>query len=147
VPNLLTTATHPEEILETLIRFSERIQDIQYCRSRCKIDGFLQRHRATVDQWISEADTVRGDASTAMRKSGPQAAAALTRGLQAWSCRDCAKLGDWIIALDCPQDLQVEYLDHIFDYLCPTRGLARRKHPPDRIGSAPASEEAAERTE
>ena len=72
--------------------------------------------------------------------SAPHAASALNRGLPAWSCHDCEKLGDWIIALDCPQDLQVEHLDHVFDYLCPARGLAHRKHRPDRVDSDPASQ-------
>jgi AcrR family transcriptional regulator len=132
-PHLLTKATHPDAIAEALRDFVEAFQDVEHCRANCRIDHFLTRHRPLVDRWITEADGVRGDARDAMRKLAPKAQGALRKGLDAWTCRDCAALGDWIVTLDCPGFLQVEHLDHVYDYLCPTRGLAHRKHRPDRI--------------
>lgn len=133
VPHLVTRATYPEEILQALVAFADRIQDTAYCRAHCTIDRFLQSHQAMVDTWTAEADSVHGDARKAMQTTAPHATSTLNKGPEAWSCKDCEKLGDWIITLDCPPNLQIEHLDHIYDYLCPSRGLAHRKHPPDRL--------------
>jgi hypothetical protein len=131
-PNLLIKATHPDEILEALVSFVEAIQDEAHCRARCTIDRFLGRERAVFERWAAEADLIRGDARKGMRDSAPHAQKALASGLPQWTCKECNKLGDWIITLDCPTYLQVEHLDRIYDHLCPSRGLAHRKHAPDR---------------
>jgi hypothetical protein len=133
VPSLLTTATHPDDILTALVDFVQGQGDTTFCRANCKIDTFLERNQGLMDRWISEVDCIRGRAGTHMKRMVPDAQDALAKGLTGWTCRDCEKLGDWIITLDCPDYLQLEHLDHVYDYLCPTRNLSHRRHTPDRL--------------
>lgn len=132
VPNLLSAATHPEDILQALTEFVVAHRNVAECRSRCKIDVFLTRHRSRVEHWTEDAENVRGEARRPQRKLVPLAQAALTKGLDTWSCRECEKLGDWIITLDCLDFLQMEHVDHVYDYLCPDCNLLHRLHAPDR---------------
>jgi hypothetical protein len=137
VPNLSTKATHPEDILRDLIHFAKGIQDTARCRANCRIDRFLEGNQPLVERWIAESETVRGDARQGMRETAPDARSAMDRGLETWTCKDCEKLGDWVITLDCPGYLQVEHTDHIYDHLCPSRSLSHRKHRPDRLDLKP----------
>ena len=42
------------------------------------------------------------------------------------------EIGDAIIALDAPRDMQLEHTDHSFDHLCPPIGQPHRKHPSEQ---------------
>jgi hypothetical protein len=53
----------------------------------------------------------------------------LEKGASACSCKCCERIGDVVIALDTPQNLQLEHTDQAFDYLCPPINQPHRKHP------------------
>jgi len=47
------------------------------------------------------------------------------------SCRMCGNIGDAVIALDCPRDMQLEHTDYSFDFLCPPIKQLHKLRPSD----------------
>ncbi|GAK55350.1 hypothetical protein U27_02182 [Candidatus Vecturithrix granuli] len=48
---------------------------------------------------------------------------------QDFSCRLCEAIGDAVIALEAPRDMQLEHTDHSFDHLCPLLKQPYQKYP------------------
>jgi len=52
----------------------------------------------------------------------------------------CEAIGDAVIALEAPKDMQLEHVDKPFDYLCPPINQPHRRHPsPDELLKTAAS--------
>lgn len=53
----------------------------------------------------------------------------LNSGAMACDCKRCEKIGDVVIALNAPRNLQLQHIDNSFDYLCPPIKQLHQKHP------------------
>ncbi|HLC26572.1 MAG TPA: hypothetical protein VJM80_07355, partial [bacterium] len=53
----------------------------------------------------------------------------LTKTVSACSCKRCESIGDAVIALDAPRNMQLEHTDKSFTHLCPPINQAHKQHP------------------
>lgn len=121
---------------ESLTHFHTRFQDKRKCRSNCRIDHFLtERYSGEINALLAYADSLAPRSSTANRgflQTADQLRHALVNQAQNCSCDQCAKIGDAVIALEAPSDMQLEHTDHAFDHLCKVLYKPHKKHPPEQ---------------
>jgi hypothetical protein len=121
---------------EKLMHFFDLFQDKHSCRSNCRIDHFLvERHQEQVKQLITYAAGLAPRGSAANRgflQTIEELKNALVSQAQNCSCDQCAKIGDVVIALEAPPDMQLEHTDHAFDHLCKVLDKPHKKHPPEQ---------------
>jgi len=119
----------PETASEDFERFSEKFQDTDFCRSQCSVDVFFQKNKAAVESYVQLAKQSKKTADNAgFQKITENLERILAKGGSACSCSRCERVGDAIIALDAPREMQLEHLDKSFDYLCPPIKQPHRKH-------------------
>jgi len=136
-----------ESLTLDLQKFLDAFNDTTTCLSKCRIRDFiLSRYRREVDAYITAAaklapmpDTAKGFAGVAKKLS-----AIIEKGGKNCSCRMCGSIGDAIIALDAPRDMQLEHTDYSFDHLCPPIHQPHRWHQSDLALNRQIEESAAE---
>lgn len=113
-------------------QFIETLNDTETHRSKCRVDDFiLNRYRAETEVFVKQAAK-----SSENKKQEFKGFEEITqnlrniiqRGESACSCTMCERIGDAIIALDTPRDMQLEHTDASFDYLCPAIKQPHKKH-------------------
>jgi hypothetical protein len=111
--------------------FVEAFDDVETCRSRCRIDHFLlNRYRAEVETYIVQASQLPKNTDTGgFIAVAENLGEILERGATACSCRRCERIGDAVIALDAPRNMRLEHTDHSFDHLCPPINQPHQQHP------------------
>lgn len=117
---------------EELDRFAREFDNVERCRSLCRIDRFftLVKNRTHTEGFIKQAQSAprvaeaRGFISIAdcLRET-------LEKGADAYSCKMCEKIGDAVIALDAPRTMQLDHVDRSFNHLCPPIGQPHKEHP------------------
>ena len=114
-----------------LKKFVDEFADIKNCRSKCKIDEFLLiQHKESIEQLIKFASQLPKNTNTrGFINIINNLKEILKTGATACDCKRCEKIGDAVIALDAPRNMQLEYTDNSFDYLCPTINQPHYKHP------------------
>ncbi|MBW4618894.1 MAG: hypothetical protein KME17_05990 [Cyanosarcina radialis HA8281-LM2] len=114
-----------------LKRFIDRFDDLETCRRQCQIDRFLlEDHRDRVEQYIDRATRLpKNDNTRGFIGIVNNLKEIVERGATACSCKRCERIGDAVIALDAPRDMQLEHTDNSFDYLCYSIDQPHRKHP------------------
>ncbi|RUS94430.1 hypothetical protein DSM106972_093250 [Dulcicalothrix desertica PCC 7102] len=114
-----------------LKKFADEFGDIKSCRSKCQIDQFiLVEYKKSIEQLIQIASQLPKNTNTrGFINIVTNLKEILKTGATACDCRRCEKIGDAIIALDAPRNMQLEYTDNSFDYLCPTINQPHYKHP------------------
>jgi len=119
------------EARESLKSFQESFDDLEACRSRCRIGQFvLERSRAEVQGYAEEGEKLPTNADTrGFKEIAQNLAEILLKGPQACSCSCCARIGDAVIALDAPREMRLEHTDNSFNYLCPPIGQPHQQHP------------------
>jgi hypothetical protein len=125
---LAPNASNPSEALDGFIR---AFDDVVACRNRCHVDAYLlHRHKHDVEAMVNSASTLQNNReNSGFIRIADELTEVLDGGANKCSCKKCEKIGDAIITMDTPQEMQLEHTDHAFDYTCPVVGLSHRKHP------------------
>jgi len=110
--------------------FVEAFNDVETCRARCRIDHFLlNRYRAEVKAYIGQATQLPNHTNTrGFIAIAENLREILEKGGAACSCRQCERIGDAVIALDAPRNMQLEHTDHSFNHLCPPIDQPHQQH-------------------
>jgi hypothetical protein len=113
-----------------LKKFYEDFQDVETCRSKCRIDTFLlTKHKSDIETYLTEAERLRSNSNTeGFKKTTTILEQILSKGSDGCSCKSCEKTGDAIIALDAPRDMNLEHTDASFNHLCPPINQPHRQH-------------------
>ncbi|WP_414755624.1 hypothetical protein [Anabaena sp. CCY 9910] len=114
-----------------LKQFADEFGDVEICRSQCQIDQFLLvQYRSEIEQLVQIASQLPKNSNTrGFIKIVNNLKEILTQGAAACDCKRCAKIGDAVIALNAPRNMQLEHTDNSFDYLCPPINQPHYKHP------------------
>ncbi len=104
--------------------------DEKNCRSLCSIDKFiLSVHKTEIEKFIYTAEKLPVKNTTKGIKDLAQNLTKINdNGKSVCSCKMCAKIGDAVIAIQCPPKMLLEHTDHAFDHLCTVLGKNNRKH-------------------
>jgi len=114
-----------------LRRFVEEFTDVETCRSKCRIDTFLlKRHRGRVQDYARLGNALPNNSeSKGFKRIAENLADVLQGGPEACSCKRCERIGDAVIALDTPRNLNLEHTDASFNQLCDAIGQPHQQHP------------------
>jgi hypothetical protein len=117
-----------------LKQFADEFGDVKNCRSNCQIDQvLLVQYRAEIEQLIQIAAQLPKNSNTrGFINIANNLKEILAQGATACDCKRCEKIGDAVIALNAPRNMQLEHTDNSFDYLCPTINQPHYKHPSER---------------
>ena len=121
------------DLTVTLQSFLEQFNDVEACRSRCTVDGFiLTRYKSQVESYVEQAGRLtrpQGRQNKGFTRIAQNLEEILHRGPDACSCHRCKAIGDAVISLEAPREMRLEHTDHSFDHLCPLIGQPHHKHP------------------
>lgn len=112
--------------------FIEAFDDVEKCRSLCRVDDFLlKRFKTEVQIYVNNSvkEVKNNKTNSGFKKIGKNLSKILEEGPAACSCKMCEKIGDAVIALDAPRDMRLEHIDNSFDFLCPPINQPHQKHP------------------
>ncbi|MEC4882012.1 MAG: hypothetical protein SAL70_11825 [Scytonema sp. PMC 1070.18] len=114
-----------------LKKFVLGFEDTATCRNQCKIDKFfIIQYKSEVEQIVEIASQLPKNTNTrGFINIANNLKEILTIGEKACNCKRCEKIGDAVIALSAPRNLQLEHTDNSFDYLCPPIKQPHQKHP------------------
>jgi hypothetical protein len=110
--------------------FVSEFGDVKTCRSRCQIDQFLLiQYRSEVEKIIETANNLPRNTNTrGFLNIVKNLREILATGAAACDCKRCEKIGDVVIALNAPRNMQLEHTDISFDYLCPPINQPHYRH-------------------
>ncbi|MBR8840927.1 MAG: hypothetical protein DSM106950_44955 [Stigonema ocellatum SAG 48.90 = DSM 106950] len=113
-----------------LNKFVLKFEDTKTCRSQCNIDQFLLiQYRYELEQIVEIASQIpRNTKTRGFLNIAHNLKEILISGATACDCKRCEKIGDAVIALNTPRNLQLEHTDNSFDYLCPPIKQPHQKH-------------------
>jgi hypothetical protein len=116
---------------EEFIRFLGAFDNVKACRSQCRIDQFLlNEHLSEIESYVQYSESLaKNSDSRGFIKIAENLKEVISQGSDACSCKRCERIGDAVIALDAPREMQLEHTDRSFDYLCPLIQQPHRKHP------------------
>ncbi len=111
-------------------KFVSEFGDVKTCRSKCQIDQFiLNQYRSEIDKLIETANNLPRNTNTrGFLNIVNNLKEILATGATACDCKRCEKIGDAVIALNAPCEMQLEHTDISFDYLCPPINQPHYKH-------------------
>ncbi|KYC42273.1 hypothetical protein WA1_20050 [Scytonema hofmannii PCC 7110] len=114
-----------------LRKFVSEFGDVKTCRSKCQIEQFLlKQHPSEVDKLVEIAKKLPRNTNTrGFLNIANNLKEILATGATACDCKRCEKIGDAVIALNAPRNMQLEHTDSSFDYLCPPINQPHYKHP------------------
>lgn len=114
-----------------LNKFVLEFEDTKICRSKCNIDQFLLiQYRSKLEQIVEIASQLPRNTNTrGFLNIANNLKEILISGATACDCKRCEKIGDAVIALNTPRNIQLEHTDNSFDYLCPPIQQPHQKHP------------------
>jgi len=120
-----------EDMAEGFRKFVDAFNDVQRCRSRCRVDDFLlNRHGEQIHSYVENAAPLPNNkANRGFKSIANNLDDILQEGATACTCKMCEKVGDAIIALETPRDMRLEHTDNSFNHLCPPLGLEHKQHP------------------
>lgn len=130
---LVSPQTDQAPISYQFEQFLQEFNDTDGCRSKCTVDGFiLTRFKAECEAFLEQAENLERPKSRENKGF-----VEITENLRkitetegnACSCRMCGRIGDAIIALELPEDMQLEHTDYSFDNLCEVMGKTHIRHP------------------
>jgi len=111
-------------------KYVMQFKDVKACRQKCNIHTFLDKKKSKIETLITEAQKLSKTRHTkGFINISENLNKILNEGYSKCTCSMCGKIGDAVIALDAPTNMQIESLDHSFDYLCPPLRLENKKHP------------------
>ncbi|MDR9898839.1 hypothetical protein G7B40_030410 [Aetokthonos hydrillicola Thurmond2011] len=114
-----------------LKQFADEFGDVKTCHSKCQIDQFLlAQYRDEIERIVQIATQLPKNTNTrGFINIANNLKEILATGAAACNCKRCEKIGDAVIALDTPRNMQLEHTDNSFDYLCPAINQPHYKHP------------------
>jgi hypothetical protein len=120
-----------DNMAEGFRKFVAAFDDVQSCRSHCRVDDFLlNRHGEQVHSYVKDAAPLaKNQANRGFKNIAKNLDDTLQKGATACTCKMCEKVGDAIIALETPRDMRLEHTDNSFNHLCPPLGLNHKQHP------------------
>jgi len=120
-----------EDMAEGFRKFVDAFNDVQRCRSHCRVDDFLlNRHLKQVHSYVKDATSLPNNpANRGFKNIAKNLDDILQKGATACTCKMCEKVGDAIIALETPRDMRLEHTDNSFNHLCPPLKLEHKQHP------------------
>jgi hypothetical protein len=128
---LITLNVDFKKPAEGLKQFADEFGDVKTCRSKCQIDQvFLVEYASEIERIVQIASKLPKNTNTrGFISIANNLKEILATGADAFNCKRCEKIGDVVIALDAPRDMQLDHTDNSFDYLCPTINQPHYKHP------------------
>jgi len=104
-----------------LKQFADEFGDVETCRSKCQIDQFLLvQYRSEIEQLVQIADQLPKNSNTrGFIKVVNNLKDILAQGAAACDCKGCAKIGDAVIALNAPRNMQLEHTDNLLTIYVP----------------------------
>ena len=130
---LISSQTEQYPISDQLKQFIEKFNDVKGCRSRCRVDDFiLNKFKDEIEAFFDQTKKLDRP-----KKRENKGFVDITTNLEkiidtegkACSCRMCGKIGDAIIALEMPGNMQLEYTDYSFENLCKVIEKSHKRHP------------------
>ncbi len=130
---MVSTQTDQNPVSSQLEQFIQEFNDTDDCRSKCNVDDFfLNRFKTEVEAFFEQAKNLERPKSRENKGF-----VGITEDLRkitktegkACSCRMCGRIGDAIIALEAPENMQLEHTDYAFDNLCKVIGKLHKRHP------------------
>jgi len=131
-----------EDMAEGFRNFIDAFNDVQRCRSHCRVDDFLlNRHGEQVHSYVNDAAPLsKNQANRGFKNIAKNLDDILQEGATACTCKICSlrspttssygeRVGDAIIALETLGDMRLEHTDNSFNHLCPSLGLNHKQHP------------------
>lgn len=120
------------KIKESFKNFIEVFDDIQTCRKKCNIDQFILDHFSVETKNYVQIEA-KLHSRTGINEGFVGVATALKAAIDsqgnACSCRLCGKIGDAVITLDTPRNIQLEHTDNSFNILCDSINQPHYHHP------------------
>lgn len=116
---------------EGFSNFNKAFCDTQACRKACWVDRFLlERYGMVIKDYASSAAKLSaGKKNDGFKKVGEALSRIVEAGSRLCSCRMCGTIGDAIIALDAPREMQLDHTDYSFDHLCEPISQLHQCHP------------------
>ena len=131
--HLVTTQTEQLPISDQFKEFIDQFNDVQSCRSRCRVDAFiLSRSKAEIEAFIAHSETLEKpnhQDNKGFVGISENLQTISDKGGDACSCRMCGRIGDAIIALETPINMQLEHTDRSFNHLCDLLQKPHYQHP------------------
>jgi len=125
---LNTNAQHFRDAFRT---FVQAFQDVAFCRSKCRIDHFvLNKYKQAVSAYVRESKRIqvkKGNEGFITVANGLQKV--ISKGGQAATCKLCGKIGDAVITLDAPANMEFQHTDNSFNQLCDIINRPHHQHP------------------
>lgn len=128
---VMLTFQNQDDFTVVFRTFLHDFNDVIKCVKNCSVNKFfLTRHRAHTDSFIlhSKSLSPKSKENAGFVKITAQLESAL-QGKAAFSCKLCETIGDAVIALEAPRDMQLEHTDYSFDHLCPVLTQPHNRHP------------------
>ena len=128
---LVPLKVEPENMGEGFRQFIDAFDDVETCRSKCRIDDFiLKRYQPQVEAYVKLAAKLPRDrANLGFISIADNPGQILKKGAMACSCKRCEHIGDAVIALDAARNMRLEHTDNSFNHLCPSIGQPHQQHP------------------
>jgi len=114
--------------------FLQEFQNVVLCRSKCRIDHFiLKKNKKQVSDYVKKAKEITV-------KSGNQGFIRIAQGLEtviskgalAATCKLCGTIGDAVITLDAPPNMELQHTDNSFNQLCSIINRPHHQHPSEQ---------------
>jgi hypothetical protein len=126
-----TTLDHynPTDVDGSLLEFWEAFNDKSSARANCAINHcILQTHRREV-QILLQNDPPHMNSDRKGYEKAISSLADLVELPEKFSCISCARIGDVVISLLCPENMRLEHTDFSFDYLMALLKKQHKRHP------------------
>lgn len=110
-----------DDPLADMRRYAEAFNDAKQHKAKCAVGRFLCERRATDSASVcTHLNSLPLNTKTeSHKKLGEELRKALEKGPEGITCQQCKKIGDAVIAITSPGDMNLHHTDESFDYLCP----------------------------
>ena len=118
-------------IKDAFQQFSKKFNDSTISYSSCRLEKFItERHSADIKNFITQASLLSSKTSQENRGFVEITAQLnqIIEGSIKISCSLCSRIGDAIIALEAPDNMQLEHTDYSFNHLCDFIGKSHKLH-------------------
>jgi hypothetical protein len=111
--------------------FADAFHDTSKRRDECSIHDFLlTNRRPVVEALCSRASSLPSKAANkGFKDIADRLSEVLEGGSARCNCTHCEKIGDAVIAMDCPSDMRIEHVDQSFNHLCENLKKPHKHHP------------------
>lgn len=114
----IRTSVAPDRAKQELNVYADNFQDTTANRQKCRMDKFLEHFERDLMACTRHIETLPDLEQHERLKKMATNAEKVQKDPSLCSCHTCEKLGDAVIALGAPRDLQLETTDESFQHWC-----------------------------